>query len=156
RLQRLDARLDLRGVGRAGVLLQICLEVLLGLLQLLGLLERDGGVEEESRERLLVEGGQEALGRRRVLLLQEQELRGPELLLGGDQVLVGCGLDRGRGRWRRVRRQDARRTGQQRQRRQQHCEGTVPAAHARRLDCKKAGIEIKDRTGRGRSATVQG
>src|SRR5438309_11394424 len=57
------------------IVLQIALEVLLGLVELLGLFVRDGHVEEKCRERLLVVSLQELRGCGVVLAPDEEGLR---------------------------------------------------------------------------------
>src|SRR5262249_52040988 len=96
-----EAQPHLRRVAGVGILAQVALEVLLGLLELLRLLVRDRDVEEERGEGLLVVGLQELRRRGVVLPTHEEGLRRLEVVLGVAERLVGRPLVR-RSRRRRA------------------------------------------------------
>src|SRR6185312_4139704 len=115
----LAAGASLPGVGGVGIVVQVLLEVLLGLVELLGLFVRDRDVEQEGRIRLLVVGLQELPGRGFELAAYEEVLGRLEVVLGLGQRLVG----------RVVRRARQGRDTQGREDRQQHRRSAE--AHAR-------------------------
>ena len=103
RLEAIDTFPHQAGVLGLGILLQILVEKLHGLLVFLGLLERDRRIEQERGEWLLVVGGQELRRRIVVSLADVQDLGLFEVGLGRHQRRVGWrfrapGLGEGRAR----------------------------------------------------------